>query len=157
MSDRARDVAFVALGSNVGDRHDHLATARAALAALPGTRLLAATEPEETAPVGPVAQGAFLNPMAALETTLAPLDLLDRLLDIERASGRERTVRWGPRTLDLDIVLFAQQTVAHPRLTVPHPELENRDWWLRELGELRARLGERAAGATPATLPGGRR
>lgn len=150
MADTVRDVAFVALGSNVGDRHGHLATARAAIGALPGCRLLAATVPEETAPVGPVAQGAFVNQMVALETTLAPLDLLDRLLEIERAAGRERTVRWGPRTLDLDIVLLAQQTVAHPRLTVPHPELPNRDWWMRELAELQALLGTTPAGATSA-------
>lgn len=150
MADTVRDVAFVALGSNVGDRHGHLATARAAIGALPGCRLVAATVPEETAPVGPVAQGAFVNQMVALETTLAPLDLLDRLLEIERAAGRERTVRWGPRTLDLDIVLLAQQTVAHPRLTVPHPELPNRDWWMRELAELQALLGTAPAGATSA-------
>lgn len=134
------DVAFVALGSNVGDRHAHLARARAAMALLPGTRVLAETAVEETAPVGPVAQGAFLNQMVALETTLEPLVLLDHLLDIERAAGRERAIRWGPRTLDLDIVRFALQTVAHPRLTAPHPELANRDWWLRELGELEAQL-----------------
>ena len=151
MADPPRDVAFVALGSNVGDRHGHLAMARAALATLPASRVLAATAPEETAPVGPVAQGAFVNQMVALETALAPLDLLDHLLGIERAAGRERSVRWGPRTLDLDIVLLAQQTVAHPRLTVPHPELPNRDWWQRELAELRSMLKARAvaAGETP--------
>ena len=140
MADAIRDIAFIALGSNVGDRHGYLAGARTALAALPGSGVLAATAPEETAPVGPVAQDSFVNQMVALETTLAPLDLLDRLLEIERAAGRERTVRWGPRTLDLDIVLLAQQTIAHPRLTVPHPELPNRDWWQRELAELQGRL-----------------
>lgn len=145
MSDASRDVAFVALGSNLGDRYAQLAVARAALDALPGSRVIAATAPEETAPVGPVAQGAFVNQMVALETSLAPLDLLDRLLDIERAAGRERTVRWGPRTLDLDIVLFKQQTVAHERLTVPHPELVNRGWWQRELAELERMLDAVAA------------
>jgi 2-amino-4-hydroxy-6-hydroxymethyldihydropteridine diphosphokinase len=151
VADAMRDVAFVALGSNLGDRMAHLATARAALAGLPATRVLAATEPEETAPVGPVEQGTFVNQMVALETSLAPLDLLDRLMEIERAAGRERTVRWGPRTLDLDIVLFAQQTVAHPRLTVPHPELANRDWWMRELAELHAALGTDRRAAASAT------
>lgn len=134
------DVAYVALGSNLGDRDAHLAGARAALAGLPGSRVLAESTVEETAPVGPVAQGAYLNQMVALETALAPLDLLDHLLEIERAAGRERTVRWGPRTLDLDIVLFETQKVAHPRLTVPHPELANRDFWRRELAEVRAVL-----------------
>ena len=132
-----RDLAYVALGSNVGDRAAHLAAAVAALAALPDTRLLAATAVEETAPIGPVAQAAYLNQMVALDTALAPLALLDRLLEIERAAGRVRTVRWGPRTLDLDIVLFETQTVAHERLTVPHPELPRRDFWQRELATLR--------------------
>ena len=72
--------------------------ARAALAALPESRVLAATAPEDTAPVGPVPQGTFVNQMVALETTLAPIDLLDRLLEIERAAGRERTVRWVSNT-----------------------------------------------------------
>jgi 2-amino-4-hydroxy-6-hydroxymethyldihydropteridine diphosphokinase len=149
-----RDVAFIALGSNVGDRHGYLARARAALATLPESRVLAATAPEDTAPVGPVPQGTFVNQMVALETTLAPIDLLDRLLEIERAAGRERTVRWGPRTLDLDIVLLAQQTVAHPRLTVPHPELPNRDWWQRELAELHALLAAREGASRAERVPG---
>jgi len=148
-----RDIAYVALGSNIGDRESYLAQARAALATLPGTRLLAVTDAEQTVPVGPVAQGAFLNQMAAIETTLPPLDLLDRLLDIERAAGRERSVRWGPRTLDLDIVLFERQTVTDPRLTVPHPELPNRDWWQRELSTLRDRA-PRAGGDLLATHGG---
>ena len=131
-----RDVAYVALGSNVGDRDAHLAEARRALAALPESRIVAATAVEETAPIGPVEQQPYLNQMVALETTLAPLALLDRLLEIERAAGRVRTIRWGPRTLDLDIVLFETQTVAHERLTVPHPELPRRDFWQRELAEL---------------------
>lgn len=140
MNSVLRDVAYIALGSNVGDRQAYLSAAREALADLPDSRVLAATPVEETAAVGPVAQGAFLNQMVALETSLAPLELLDRLLDIERAGGRERTVRWGPRTLDLDIVQLEHQTVAHERLAVPHPELPNRDWWQRELAELRAML-----------------
>ena len=132
-----RDVAYVALGSNLGDRTALLADARRALAALPRSRLIAETPVEETVPLGDVAQPPFLNQMVALDTALAPLALLDRLLDIERAAGRVRTVRWGPRTLDLDIVLFETQTVAHERLTVPHPELPNRDFWQRELALLR--------------------
>lgn len=134
------DVAFVALGSNVGDRAVHLAFARSALGALPGTRVLAESEIEETEAVGPVAQGPFLNQMVALETSLPPLDLLDHLLEIERAAGRERTVRWGPRTLDLDIVSYKLQVIDHPRLNVPHPELHNRPWWMHEFAELRAMI-----------------
>jgi len=132
-----RDVAYIALGSNLGDRAALLARARAAIAALPGTRLLAESRVEETAPLGPVAQGAFLNQMVAVETGLAPRALLEALQGIEREAGRVRDVRWGPRTLDLDIVLFERQRVDEPDLVVPHPELPRRDFWRRELEEIR--------------------
>ena len=130
------DVAYIALGSNIGDRHAYLAEARQALASLPSSRLVGSTTIEETAPLGPATQGAYLNQMVALETTLAPTALLAELHRIERACGRERRERWGARTLDLDIVLFARQRVSEPGLTVPHPELPNRDFWQRELAEL---------------------
>jgi 2-amino-4-hydroxy-6-hydroxymethyldihydropteridine diphosphokinase len=131
-----RDIAYIALGSNLGDRAAFLEQARAALAALPGSRILCASSVEETAPVGDVPQGPYLNQMVALETTLSPRGLLDALHDIERAAGRVRTVRWGPRTLDLDIVMFERQTVQEPDLIVPHRELAHRDFWQRELAEL---------------------
>jgi 2-amino-4-hydroxy-6-hydroxymethyldihydropteridine diphosphokinase len=132
-----RDVGYVALGSNLGDRHALLASARAALAALPDSRVVAESSIEETAPVGGVPQPPYLNQMIALETSLTPRELLAALHDIERAAGRSRETRWGPRTLDLDIVCFERQTVKEPALTVPHPELPNRDFWQRELAELR--------------------
>ena len=131
-----RDVAYIALGSNVGDRVAYLSRARAALAALPDSRVVDESSLEETAPLGPVEQGAFLNQMVAVETSLSPGDLLRELQRIEDREGRDRTVRWGPRTLDLDIVRFERQTVSEPSLTVPHPELRNRDFWRRELAEL---------------------
>ena len=131
------DVAFIALGSNLGDRAAYLSRARAALAALPGSRVLAESSIEETAPLGPADQPPYLNQMVALETPLAPRELLDRLLDIERREGRRRDVRWGPRTLDLDIVMYRDQTCDEPDLHVPHRELPNRDFWQRELAELR--------------------
>ncbi|HEX6058518.1 MAG TPA: 2-amino-4-hydroxy-6-hydroxymethyldihydropteridine diphosphokinase [Gemmatimonadaceae bacterium] len=134
-----RDVAYIALGSNLGDRDAHLARARAAIAALPGTRVLAESAVEETAPLGPVEQGPFLNQMVAVETALAPRALLDELHRIERDAGRVRGARWGPRTLDLDIVLFERQQVSTPELVVPHPELPRRDFWRRELEEIRQR------------------
>jgi 2-amino-4-hydroxy-6-hydroxymethyldihydropteridine diphosphokinase len=136
---------YVALGSNVGDRAAHLAYARARLAALPGTRLLKASRIEETAPLGPVPQGPYLNQMVLLETDLAPAELLAHLHAIEAERGRERRVRWGPRTLDLDIVRFGDRVVREPGLTIPHPELPHRDFWLRELAELDA-LPEPARG-----------
>ncbi len=128
----------MALGSNVGDRAAHLAFARERLAELPGTRLVAASQVEETAPLGPVPQGPFLNQMVLLETALAPRDLLLGLLELERERGRDRDERWGPRTLDLDIVRYGDWVVSEPGLTVPHPELPNRDFWRRELAELEA-------------------
>ena len=132
--------AYVALGSNVGDRAVYLAFARDAIDTLPGTHVVAATDVEETAPFGPVEQGPFLNQMLAVDTTLAPDALLDALLDVERRAGRDRSreVRWGPRTLDCDIVLFGARSVSTPRLTVPHPGIAGRDWWQRELDALGA-------------------
>ncbi|HEY9451011.1 MAG TPA: 2-amino-4-hydroxy-6-hydroxymethyldihydropteridine diphosphokinase [Gemmatimonadaceae bacterium] len=135
------DIAYIALGSNLGDREGYLARARSALGALPGTRVLRASSVEETAPVGDVPQGPYLNQMVAVETTLTPRELLDRLHTIERSAGRVREVRWGPRTLDLDIVMFDRQTVNEPDLLVPHPEIPNRDFWQRELAELRGSGG----------------
>jgi 2-amino-4-hydroxy-6-hydroxymethyldihydropteridine diphosphokinase len=137
-----RDIAYVALGSNLGDREEYLERARSALAALPGTRLLRASSVEETAPVGDVPQGPYLNQMVAIETELAPGELLDRLHEIERSAGRVRGVRWGPRTLDLDIVMFDRKSVNEPDLLVPHRELPNRDFWQRELAELQGRGGD---------------
>jgi 2-amino-4-hydroxy-6-hydroxymethyldihydropteridine diphosphokinase len=127
---------YVALGSNLGDRDAHLAMARERLAALPHTRLVATSRVEETAPIGPIAQGRFLNQMVLIETTLEPEDLLTHCLTIERDAGRVRRERWGPRTLDLDIVRFGHREVVTPGLTIPHPELPQRPFWQRELAEL---------------------
>jgi 2-amino-4-hydroxy-6-hydroxymethyldihydropteridine diphosphokinase len=127
---------YVALGSNVGDREAHLAHARARLAALPRTRLAATSSVEETAPLGPVPQGPYLNQMTLLETELTPAELLQHLHTIEGERGRVRLVRWGPRTLDLDIVRFGDRQLHEPELTIPHPGLHDRDFWLRELAEL---------------------
>ena len=137
----SRDIAFVALGSNLGDRDAYLTRARDALAALPRSRILASSTIEETAPIGPVGQGPYLNQMVALETDLSPRELLAELHRIEREAGRTREVRWGPRTLDLDIVRFAEQTANETDLVVPHPAEGARDFWRRELAELHALLG----------------
>jgi 2-amino-4-hydroxy-6-hydroxymethyldihydropteridine diphosphokinase len=102
-------------------------------------RIVGTSSIEETAPLGPVAQGPFLNQMVALETSLAPRELLVHLQSIETREGRRRDERWGPRTLDLDIVQFDEQTVNEPDLHVPHPEIAKRDFWRRELAELGAR------------------
>lgn len=130
---RRLERAYVALGSNLGDREAHLAQARRRLAGLPETRFVAASRVEETAPLGPVGQGPYLNQMVLLLTGLEPGELLAYCRAIEEEAGRERLERWGPRTLDLDIVRFGERTLSTPELTIPHPELANRDFWRREL------------------------
>lgn len=134
------DVAYVALGSNVGDRDAHLRAARDAMSRLPATRLLRATAVEETEAFGPVPQGPYLNQMVALETGLPPLALLQELQAIEQARGRVRRERWGPRTLDLDIVCYERTEVHDDALQVPHPGLADREFWQRQLASLRAPL-----------------
>jgi 2-amino-4-hydroxy-6-hydroxymethyldihydropteridine diphosphokinase len=133
-----RELVFVALGSNLGDRDAHLRFARAEIAALPETRILDATAPEDTPPFGPPGQPVYLNQMIAIETAMNPHALLAALQDIEQRAGRTRTVRWGPRTLDLDIVQFGDRAISDDRLVVPHPGLKHRDFWQRALAELRA-------------------
>ena len=142
MTESARDIAYIALGSNLGDRHAYLARAREAIAAIPATRIIAESTVEETAAIGPVEQGPYLNQMVAVETSLAPRELLAALQTIEAREGRVRTERWGPRTLDLDIVRFERQTIDEPSLRIPHPELANREFWQRELEELGADSGQ---------------
>jgi 2-amino-4-hydroxy-6-hydroxymethyldihydropteridine diphosphokinase len=134
----AAERAYVALGSNLGDRAGYLAAARAALAALPDTSVVAVSAVEETAPLAGMAQPAYLNQMVLLETRLGPRELLEACQAIEQAQGRVRGARWGARTLDVDIVRYGQRRVAEPDLIIPHPELPNRDFWLRELAELRS-------------------
>ncbi|HET9293804.1 MAG TPA: 2-amino-4-hydroxy-6-hydroxymethyldihydropteridine diphosphokinase [Gemmatimonadales bacterium] len=131
----------VALGSNLGDRAAHLASARAALAGLPETRVVAASAIEETAPLGALPQPSYLNQMVLLETTLTPRALLEACQAIERAAGRVRGERWASRIIDLDIVRFGDRAVAEPGLTLPHPELPHRVFWQRELAEVLAHDG----------------
>lgn len=130
--------AFVALGSNLGDRAAHLRAARDALARLPGTTVVAGSAVEETAPLAGMTQPPYLNQMVLLETRLTPRELLAACQAIEEGAGRVRTERWGPRTLDLDIVRYGRRRVAEADLIIPHPELPNRDFWQRELAELQA-------------------
>ncbi|MCH6547221.1 MAG: 2-amino-4-hydroxy-6-hydroxymethyldihydropteridine diphosphokinase [Gemmatimonadetes bacterium] len=130
------ELAFVALGSNVGDRKAHLESAREHLAKLPNTSLAAASRIEQTKPLGPVKQGKYLNQMVLLRTELSAQDVLRAGLEAEHKAGRERRKRWGPRTLDVDLVRFGDHLINEKKLTVPHPELAKRPFWLRELAEL---------------------
>ena len=123
--------AFVGVGANLGDRE---ATIRAAVAELPG--VVSVSTLRETDPVGVVDQPRFLNGAVVLETDLSARELLDALLAIERRLGRERRERWGPRTIDLDLLLFGDEEVDEPGLTVPHPRLHERRFALEPLAEL---------------------
>jgi 2-amino-4-hydroxy-6-hydroxymethyldihydropteridine diphosphokinase len=132
-----RDVAYIALGSNLGDRREHLARARDAIARLPSSRVVAESSIEETAPLGERDQPMYLNQMVAVETSLTPRQLLSELHEIEQAEGRARHERWASRTLDLDIVCFDAQTASETDLEIPHRGLADRPFWQRELAELR--------------------
>ena len=134
------EIAYVALGSNLGDRRAYLQRARDAIDAIPECRVIAASMVEETTPLGGLAQPAYLNQMLAVETTLDPPSLLARLQQIEAEAGRVRSSRWASRTLDLDIVLFDDRVLNSADLIIPHPGLAERPFWQRELAELRAQM-----------------
>ncbi|MDI3280771.1 MAG: 2-amino-4-hydroxy-6-hydroxymethyldihydropteridine diphosphokinase [Bacillota bacterium] len=135
--ERRRKVrAFIALGSNLGEREWYLSEARRRLALLPGVRILATSGIYETEPVGPVEQGWFLNQVVAVQTELSPRELLKALLQIEEDLGRQRTVRWGPRTIDLDLLWYGGESIEEEGLTVPHPRLWERAFVLRPLAEV---------------------
>ena len=130
--------AYVGLGANLGERERTLRRAVELLDAEPGIDVAAVSTFRETEPVGYVHQPAFLNGACALETELGPRELLDRLLAVERVLGRERGAgpRWGPRTIDLDLLLYGDEAVDEPGLTVPHPRLTERSFALEPLLEL---------------------
>lgn len=129
---------FVALGSNIEPRESHLDAALTAMQATHGIKVVATSCIRETDPVGPVAQARYLNAVVELRTSLDPQDLLASLLAIEHQNGRDRSKesRWGPRTLDLDIILFGDRAIWLPHLTVPHPRLAERLFVLDPLAEL---------------------
>lgn len=132
--------ALVALGSNLGDRAVTLDAAAKSIAALPQTHLLAKSSWIESAPVGPPGQAAYLNGVVLLDTALPPADLLDRLQQLENAAGRVRSLRWGPRTLDLDLLLFGDTVIHSRRLTVPHPRMAFRRFVLQPASEIAAEM-----------------
>jgi 2-amino-4-hydroxy-6-hydroxymethyldihydropteridine diphosphokinase len=131
--------AYVAVGSNLGDRWARLAQAARALRAAPGVAVLRASRVWDAAPVGPP-QPRYLNAVLELETTRTPRSLLGLLQEVEQAAGRTRDVHWGARTLDLDLLLHGTLTVREPGLTVPHPGMESRRFVLAPLAELHPEL-----------------
>jgi 2-amino-4-hydroxy-6-hydroxymethyldihydropteridine diphosphokinase len=144
--------AFVGIGSNLGDRETNLERALQLLSADDGIEVIAVSEIRETEPVGPVEQGPFLNGAARLETSLAPRELLERLLAIENRLGRVRTERWGPRTIDLDLLLYGNERIDESGLTVPHPRLHERRFVLEPLADLDPALEIPAKGSVSALL-----
>lgn len=136
--------AYLSLGSNLGDRLGYLTRAAHALTAS-HTQLVAVSSVYETAPQGKTDQPAFLNAVVAVETALGPEALLAHLMAAERALGRVRTERWGPRTIDIDLLLFGDQQVSTPVLTVPHPRLHERAFVLVPLLEIAPSLPYQAA------------
>jgi 2-amino-4-hydroxy-6-hydroxymethyldihydropteridine diphosphokinase len=140
--------AFVGLGSNLGEREALIRLALDDLARLPGTRVVRASSLYDTEPVGEVEQPNFLNAVAQIDTELTARQLLWNLLLIERRLGRVRTKKWGPRTIDLDLLLFGNLVVDEPDLKLPHPELTRRSFVLVPLVELDPLLVHPVTGET---------
>ena len=133
-------LAYLGLGTNLGDRESYLAQALKELAGLPTMEIAAVSSIYETAPVGLTDQPDFLNLVVSVRTALSPRELMDALLNIENKMGRVRTVRWGPRVIDLDLLLFGDVRVEVPGLSVPHPRLRERSFVLMPLAEIAPNL-----------------
>ena len=148
--------AFLGLGSNLGDRAMYLQHAVDALARVPGVSVTAVSRVYETAPVGGPPQDAYLNAVVAIETDLDPYELLHRCHEIEALAARERGERWGPRTLDVDVLLLGDCRVDTADLTIPHPRMWERGFVLAPLRDVAPDLvdagaaweGVREAGVT---------
>jgi 2-amino-4-hydroxy-6-hydroxymethyldihydropteridine diphosphokinase len=148
-------IVYIGLGANLGDRESTIRTALELLAADGDVQVDAVSSLSETDPVGYEDQPRFLNGAAALRTQLAPRALLDRLQDIERQLGRDRSVpRFGPRTIDLDLLLYGSAEIDEPGLEIPHPRLHERPFVLEPLAELDERLEVPGRGSVRALLAG---
>lgn len=133
---RKRHVAFIAVGSNMGDCKDTIEKAKSELLKLEGCKLLKESSLIITKPYGGVEQDDFTNGMWKISTLLNPFELLDKLNEIEAFLGRERLIHWGPRTIDLDIIYFDDLVINSKRLTIPHIDMANRDFVLMPLLEV---------------------
>ena len=144
--------AWIGIGSNVGDRLSNLVRGLSCLAKLPGTSVLAVSSVYECEPVGKTDQPWFLNAALALDTAFGPRELLRELLRIERLCGRERLERWGPRTLDLDILVYEDRIESEAGLIIPHPRLRERAFALVPLSEIAPDLVVPGGGASVSQL-----
>ena len=133
-------LAYIGFGSNIGDRLKHLQNAIHALSKMEGIVLEQISSIYKTAPVGYEAQGQFLNGVAAIQTSLSPLSLLQTLKDIETVIGRQHRIRWGPREIDLDILIYGDLCVQTEELVIPHPEMHLRGFVLVPLAEIAPNL-----------------
>lgn len=127
---------FLGFGANLGDRYGQIKKALALVHALPETKIIKLSSLYETAPVGYADQGSFINGVCELETTLPPMQLLQLLLSIEDSLGRIRTIRWGPRTIDLDILFYNHLILHEHDLIIPHPAIAERGFVLYPLAEI---------------------
>ena len=128
--------AYLGLGGNVGEVAESMRAALRRLQGHPACRVTAVSRVFRTPPWGPVKQDWYLNACVEVETSLAAPDLLDLVLDTERALGRVRTMRWGPRTLDIDILLYGEEPVALENLTIPHPRMAERAFVMVPLADI---------------------
>ncbi len=145
---RGWHTAYLSVGSNMGDRRKYIEDALRALRGEEHTRVQAVSELIVTAPYGGVEQEDFLNGAVGIRTLLTPTELLDWLHTVEAAAGRERSVRWGPRTLDLDILFYDRLVYEDERLILPHADLENRFFVLKPLSEIAPNLRHPLLGRT---------
>jgi 2-amino-4-hydroxy-6-hydroxymethyldihydropteridine diphosphokinase len=137
MAEVEQNIAYVALGANLGDRERNIRDALDRLRARPGIVVRKVSSLLENPAVGgPPGAPPFLNAVAEIETTLGPRELLQRLLDVEHELGRERHAKWEPRKIDLDLVLFGDLVVDEPELKVPHPRMHERRFVLEPLAEI---------------------
>jgi 2-amino-4-hydroxy-6-hydroxymethyldihydropteridine diphosphokinase len=133
--------AYVGLGSNLGDSRSVLRRAIEAIGSFPDTRIVLTSPHYRTVPFGPVEQGAFINAVAGVVTRRSPLEFLQALRSLERQLGRAETrVRWGPREIDLDLLVHGQETLATPELTLPHVGIPERDFVLYPLRDIAPQL-----------------
>ncbi|MEX2210178.1 MAG: 2-amino-4-hydroxy-6-hydroxymethyldihydropteridine diphosphokinase [Gaiellaceae bacterium] len=149
------EIAYLGVGANLGDRAATIAQAVQLLGESPDVEVLAVSELRETDPVGLEDQPRFLNGAVALRTSLAPRELLDLLLEVERLLGRTREgPRFGPRTIDLDLLVYEDIELDEPGLTVPHPRLHERRFALEPLAEVAPGLAIPGRGSVEQALAG---